>query len=118
MKKAKEVLAKLAAVEGVRAAVLVSGDGFPLEAAVRDAALAPDELAAVARDGVAAVRRMVAELGQGQFIQGVLESAQGSILFTNLPAQLTLVLVAARGANKAALWNAAAAHFADVMAAL
>jgi len=118
MKKTYEVLHKLAAVEGVRAAVLVSGDGIPLEAVVKDAALDAEMVAASLRDGAGAVRRVLAELDLGQLAQGVIESSQGTVLITNLPLNMTLVLVAARGANKAALWNAAVQHFREVMAAL
>jgi predicted regulator of Ras-like GTPase activity (Roadblock/LC7/MglB family) len=105
-------------VEGVRAAVLVTGDGMPLEYVVKDAALNPEEVAALLRDGVAALRRMLAELEQGQLVQGVLEYSKGTVLFTNLPLNMTLALVAARGANKAELWNATATHFPEVLAAL
>ena len=118
MKKAEEILGKLAALEGVRAVILVSGDGFPMESVIKDDALHADELAAVARDGAAATRQMVAELDGGQFVQGIVEYSKGTVLVTNLPLQISLVLVATRNANKAALWNAAASHFGEVMKAL
>ncbi len=98
--------------------MLVSGDGFPLEAVTNDASLVTEEVAALARDGAAAARRMVAELDEGQFIQGIIEYSKGTVLFTNLPLQMTLVLVGARGADKGALWNAAAANFREVVSAL
>lgn len=118
MKKATEVLNKLAAVEGVRAAVLVAGDGFPLEAVVKDEALSADEVAALVCDGVGAIRGMLSELEGGQFVQGVLEYSKGSLLLTNLPLKMTLVLIAARSANKARLWDAVAANFKEILAAL
>jgi len=118
MKKAFEVLNKLAAVEGVRAAVLVAGDGFPLEAVVKDETLRTEEVAALTCDGVGAIRSMLAELEGGQFVQGVLEYSKGAVLITNLPLKMTLVLIASRSANKARLWDAVAANFKEVMAAL
>ncbi len=118
MKKAEEVLNKIAALEGVRAVMLVSGDGFPMETVMRDANLNADELAAVARDGVTATRRMVAEIDGGQFIQAVVEYSKGTVLVTNLPLAMTLIVVATRNVNKATLWNGVAAYFAEVVRAL
>jgi predicted regulator of Ras-like GTPase activity (Roadblock/LC7/MglB family) len=115
VKKALEILNKFAAVDGVRAVVLVSGDGFPLESVISDDALDADEVAALARDGAAAARDMVENLDGGQFVQGVLEYSKGSVLLTNLPLRMTLVTVAAKGSNKAALWNAAASLFPEVL---
>jgi predicted regulator of Ras-like GTPase activity (Roadblock/LC7/MglB family) len=118
VKKTVEVLNKIAAVKGVRAALLVSGDGFPLESVIADDAFDADELAALARDAAAAARDMVENLEGGQFVQGVIEYSKGSILLTNLPLRMTLAVVAAKGSNKAALWNAAAALFPEVLRAL
>ena len=118
MKKALDVLNKIAALDGVRAVVIVSGDGFPLESVIRDLTLEADELAALARDGAAAAREMVENLEEGQFVQGVFEYSKGSILLTNLPLRMTLAVVAARGSNKAELWNAAASLFPEVLRAL
>lgn len=118
MKRAMEVLSKIAALDGVRAAVLVSGDGFPLESVIKDDALNPEEVAALARDGAAAARDMVEHMEQGQFVQGILEYSKGAVLLTNLPLRMTLAVVMARGGNKAALWNAAATAFPDVVRAL
>ena len=118
MKKALDVLNKIAALDGVRAVVIVSGDGFPLESVIRDLAFDADELAALARDGAAAAREMVENLEEGQFVQGVFEYSKGSILLTNLPLRMTLAVVAARGRNKAELWNAAASLFPEVLRAL
>jgi len=56
VKRAMEVLDKIAALDGVRAVVLVSGDGFPLESVIKDDALNAEEVAALARDGAAAAR--------------------------------------------------------------
>ena len=66
MKKATEVLKKIAALDGVRAVVLVSGDGFPLESVIKDEALNAEEVAALARDGAPAAPEMVGEIEQGQ----------------------------------------------------
>ncbi len=118
MKKAMEVLNKIAALDGVRAAVLVSGDGFPLESVIKDEALNVDEVAALARDGAAAARDMVESIEQGQFVQGIFEYSKGAILLTNLPLRMTLAVVISRGGNKAALWNAAATAFPEVIRAL
>ena len=118
MKKAEVVLNKLAALPGVRAVMLVSGDGLPLEAVMRDETLNADELAAIARDGVAATRQMVAEIDGGQFVQGVVEYSKGTVLVTNLPLAMTLIVLATRSVNKADLWNGVAAHFAEVLKAL
>jgi len=118
VKKAEDILNKFAALDGVRAALIVSGDGFPLEAVIADDALDADELAALARDGAAAARDMVENLEGGQFVQGVFEYSQGSILLTNLPLRMTLAVVAAKGSNKAALWNAAASLFPEVLRVL
>ncbi len=118
MKKADKVLAKLAALEGVRAVMLVSGDGLPLESVLHDTSLGAEELAAAARDGAAASRRIVSDLDCGQFVQGVVEYSKGTVLVTNLPFQLALVVVATRNVNKAALWNAVATHFNEVLNAL
>jgi len=115
VKKALDVLNKIAALDGVRAVVIVSGDGFPLESIIRDSAFDADELAALARDGAAAARDMVGNLDGGQFVQGVFEYSKGSIVMTNLPLRMTLVIVAAKGSNKAALWNAAASLFPEVL---
>lgn len=118
MKKATEVLNKIAALDGVRAVVLVSGDGFPLESVIKDEALNAEEVAALARDGAAAAREMVEEMEQGQFVQGVFEYSKGTILLTNLPLRMTMAVVMSRGGNKAALWNAAATAFPEVVRAL
>ena len=118
MKKATEVLKKIAALDGVRAVVLVSGDGFPLESVIKDEALNAEEVAALARDGAAAAREMVEEMEQGQFVQGVFEYSKGTILLPNLPLRMTLAVVMSRGGNKAALWNAAATAFPEVVRAL
>ena len=118
MKKATEVLKKIAALDGVRAVVLVSGDGFPLESVIKDEALDAEEVAALARDGAAAAREMVEEMEQGQFVQGVFEYSKGTILLTNLPLRMTMAVVMSRGGNKAALWNAAATAFPEVVRAL
>ena len=118
MKKATEVLNKIAALDGVRAVVLVSGDGFPLESVIKDEALNAEEVAALARDGAAAAREMVEEMEQGQFVQGVFEYSKGTILLTNLPLRMTMAVVMSRGGNKAALWNAAATAFPEVIRAL
>jgi predicted regulator of Ras-like GTPase activity (Roadblock/LC7/MglB family) len=118
VKKALDILNKLAALDGVRAVVLVSGDGLPLESVVNDAALDADELAALARDGAAAARAMVEDIEQGQFIQGVIEYSKGAVLLTNLPLRMTLAVVTSREGNKAALWNAAATLFPEVIRAL
>lgn len=118
MKKATEVLNKIAALDGVRAVVLVSGDGFPLESVIKDEALNAEEVAALARDGAAAAREMVEEMEQGQFVQGVFEYSKGTILLTNLPLRMTMAVVMSRRANKAALWNAAATAFPEVVRAL
>lgn len=118
MKKALDILNKFAAVDGVRAVLIVSGDGFPLESVISDDALDAEELAALARDGAAAAREMVENLDGGQFVQGVFEYSKGSVLLTNLPLQMTLAIVAAKGSNKAALWNAAASLFPEVLRVL
>ena len=118
MKKATEVLSKIAALDGVRAVVLVSGDGFPLESVIKDEALNAEEVAALARDGAAAAREMVEEMEQGQFVQGVFEYSKGTVLLTNLPLRMTMAVVMSRGGNKAALWNAAATAFPEVVRAL
>lgn len=118
MKKATEVLNKIAALDGVRAVVLISGDGFPLESVIKDEALKAEEVAALARDGAAAAREMVEEMEQGQFVQGVFEYSKGTILLTNLPLRMTMAVVMSRGGNKAALWNAAATAFPEVIRAL
>jgi predicted regulator of Ras-like GTPase activity (Roadblock/LC7/MglB family) len=118
VKKATEVLNKIAALDGVRAVVLVSGDGFPLESVIRDETLNAEEVAALARDGAAAAREMVNDMEQGQFVQGVFEYSKGAILLTNLPLRMTLAVVMSRGGNKAALWNAAATAFPEVVRAL
>ncbi|HUV86710.1 MAG TPA: roadblock/LC7 domain-containing protein [bacterium] len=118
MKKATEVLNRIATLDGVRAVVLVSGDGFPLESVIRDETLNAEEVAALARDGAAAAREMVNDMEQGQFVQGVFEYSKGAILLTNLPLRMTLAVVMSRGGNKAALWNAAATAFPEVIRAL
>jgi predicted regulator of Ras-like GTPase activity (Roadblock/LC7/MglB family) len=118
VKKAMEVLNKIAALDGVRAAVLVSGDGFPLESVIKDEALNVEEVAALARDGAAAAREMAENIEQGQFVQGVFEYSKGAILLTNLPLRMTLAVIMSRGGNKAALWNAAATAFPEVIRAL
>ena len=118
MKKATEVLKKIAALDGVRAVVLVSGDGFPLESVIKDEALDAEAVAALARDGAAAAREMVEEMEQVQFVQGVFEYSKGTILLTNLPLRMTMAVVMSRGGNKAALWNAAATAFPEVVRAL
>ena len=118
MKKALEILNKFAAVDGVRAVLIVSGDGFPLESVISDDSLDAEELAALARDGAAAAREMVENLDGGQFVQGVFEYSKGSVLLTNLPLRMTLAIVAAKGSNKAALWNAAASLFPEVLRVL
>lgn len=118
VKKALDVLNKIAALDGVRAVLLVSGDGLPLESVVNDAALDADELAALTRDGAAAARAMVEDIEQGQFIQGVIEYSKGAVLLTNLPLRMTLAVVMSREGNKAALWNAAATLFPEVIRAL
>ncbi len=118
MKRAMEVLNKIAALDGVRAAVIVSGDGFPLESVIKDETLSAEEVAALACDGAAAARDMVQNMEQGQFVQGVFEYSKGAILLTNLPLRMTLAVVISRGGNKAALWNAAATAFPEVIKAL
>jgi len=118
VKKATEVLNRIATLDGVRAVVLVSGDGFPLESVIRDETLNAEEVAALARDGAAAAREMVNDMEQGQFVQGVFEYSKGAILLTNLPLRMTLAVVMSRGGNKAALWNAAATAFPEVIRAL
>lgn len=91
---------------------------MPLESVINDASLSAEEMAAACRDGAAASRQMVAELDGGQFIQGVVEYSKGTVLVTNLPLQMALVVVATRQVNKATLWNAVAAHFQEVIKAL
>lgn len=118
MKQAQAVLSKIAGVEGVRAVLLVSGDGFPLETVIGAGSLPADEVAAIARDATAAARKLVEELDQGQLIQGLLEYSKGAVLFTNLPLGMTLIVVARKGVNKAALWNATASNFREILKAL
>jgi len=118
VKKALDVLNRIAAVDGVRAVILVSGDGFALESVVKDDVLNVEEIAALARDGAAAAREMVENIEQGQFVQGVLEYSKGAILLTNLPLRMTLAVIMSRRGNKAAIWNAAAALFPEVVRAL
>jgi predicted regulator of Ras-like GTPase activity (Roadblock/LC7/MglB family) len=118
MKKAEKVLARFTDIAGVRAAMLASADGLPMESVIRDEGLAADELAALARDVAAVARRTVKELDDGKFVQGLLEYSKGAVLYTNLPMELLLVVVAARNVNKAHLWNAAARNFADVVGVL
>jgi predicted regulator of Ras-like GTPase activity (Roadblock/LC7/MglB family) len=113
-----DVLQKLAALDGVRAVLIISADGFPLESVINDKTLDADELAALVRDGAAAARGMAEEVDSAQFVQGVFEHSKGSILLTNLPLSMTLAILAGKGGNKPALWNAAATHFPEVIRAL
>ncbi|UCH78901.1 MAG: roadblock/LC7 domain-containing protein [Candidatus Coatesbacteria bacterium] len=118
MKKATDVLDKIAGTAGVRAVMLISGDGLPLEAVVKDDTLRAEEVAALARDAAAAARDMVYELEEGQFVQGIFEYSKGVVLLTNLPLRMTLAVITSPEANKAQLWNTAAALFPEVVRAL
>jgi len=118
VKKALDVLHRIAGTSGVRAVMLVSGDGLPLEAVVKDDTFDAEEVAALARDAAAAVRDMASGLEEGQFVQGIFEYSKGVVLLTNLPLRMALAVIASREANKAHLWNTAAALFPEVVRAL
>ncbi|MCP4229344.1 MAG: roadblock/LC7 domain-containing protein [bacterium] len=118
MKQATGLLKTITGVQGVRAAVLASGDGFAMEAEIRDSSIDPELTAVLTRDAVAAARKMFSELDQSQFIQGIYEYTKGTILFANLPGGAYLVILASKDAEKAKVWNGVASNFKDLLKVL
>lgn len=115
MKQATDILKRIADNQGVRAAVLTSGDGFAMEKEIRDSSIDGDFLAVISRDVVAAARKMFFELDKGQFMQGVFEYSNGVVLFANLPRGAYLVVIASKNVNKAQIWNSVAGNFRGLL---
>jgi len=108
---AKTLLSELAGLSSVKAAILISDDGLPLENVVGDPTVDADEVAALARDGVFHLRKMLGDLGGSRLVQAIIEHTNGSVLFANLPYDVTLVVLAKKGSNKGEIWNAVVARF-------
>jgi predicted regulator of Ras-like GTPase activity (Roadblock/LC7/MglB family) len=108
---AKVLLKELADITSVKAAILISEDGLPLEKVAGEPTVNADEVAALARDGAFHIRKMLKDLGGARFVQAVIEHTNGSLLFANLPYGVTLVVLVGKGSNKGEIWNAVVARF-------
>lgn len=107
----KGLLSELAELPSVKAAILISDDGLPLENVVGDPTVSADEVAALARDGAFHLRKMLDDLGGSRLVQAIIEHTDGSVLFANLPYDITLVVLSKKGSNKGEIWNAVVARF-------
>lgn len=107
----KGLLSELAEQPSVKAAILISDDGLPLENVVGDPTVNADEVAALARDGAFYVRKMLDDLDGSRLVQAIIEHTDGSILFANLPYEVTLVVLIRKGSNKGEIWNAVVSRF-------
>ena len=115
MKQASDLLSIIADNHGVRAVVLTSGDGFAMEKDIRDDNLNADYVAVISRDVVEAARKMFFELDKSQFVQGVIEYANGVVLFANLPRGTYLIVIASKELNKAQIWDCVARNFQGLL---
>jgi predicted regulator of Ras-like GTPase activity (Roadblock/LC7/MglB family) len=107
----KNLLSELTANPSVQAAVLISDDGLALENAVNDPGIDAEEVAALARDGVFRIRKMLESIDGSRLVQAMIEHTKGSILFANLPYDVTLAVLVKKGSNKGAIWNAVVSRF-------
>jgi predicted regulator of Ras-like GTPase activity (Roadblock/LC7/MglB family) len=107
----KSLLYELTENPSVKAAVLISDDGLPLENAVTDPAVNAEEVAALARDGVFRIRKMLESINGSRLVQAMIEHTNGSILFANLPYDVTLAVLIRKGSNKSEIWNAVVSRF-------
>ena len=108
---AKGLLSELAELPSVKAAILISDDGLPLENVVGEPTVNADEVAALARDGAFHLRKMLNDLGGSRLVQAIIEHTDGSLLFANLPYDVTLVVLIKRGSDKGEIWNAVVSRF-------
>ena len=94
-----DLLKELIIVEGINTAVLVSRDGFVIEAVSRGGKVDTDAVGAVISTGVGSSEVVGQELGIGQLTQGLFEYKDGIIVISLLGTDSILAVVAAPGAN-------------------
>ncbi|MBP7865377.1 MAG: roadblock/LC7 domain-containing protein [Acidobacteria bacterium] len=94
-----ELLKELILVEGINTAVLVSRDGFVIEAVSRGGKVDTEAVGAVISTGVGSSEVVGNELGIGQLQQGMFEYKDGIIVISLLGADSILAVVATTGAN-------------------
>ncbi len=111
LEKAKDLLAELATNPSVKGALLISKDGLPLESVTGDESINAEEIAAVARDGASHLRKMLRDINGSRLVQAIVEHTNGAMLFTNLPYDVTLVVLIEKGSNKGEIWNSVVARF-------
>lgn len=112
------LLTELAQNPSVNAVLLFSENGLPLESVINDEKVDAEEVAAVARDGIFHLRKMLEQMDGYRLIQAIVEHTAGSLLFANLPYDVTLVIFLAKGSNKGDIWNSVVARFPRLIKAV
>jgi predicted regulator of Ras-like GTPase activity (Roadblock/LC7/MglB family) len=93
-----EVVQRLAARDGVRAVLLLSGDGLPIEHAARGA-FEPETVAALAATLAQYAGRLGAGAALGEMSTAVLEFEKGVLLVSRVGTGDWLAILAASGAD-------------------
>ena len=99
MSKLKNLLTDFVGVEGVKAAVVISRDGFVIEGETNGTGLDNDAVGAVVSVGIGSSSVMANELQVGEIAQTMFECAKGVVVVTCLGANALLALVSDASAN-------------------
>jgi uncharacterized protein len=95
----KQLLEEVSQVDGVRAAVVVSRDGFLIEGIAASGELDSETLGAAVSTGIVAAETTGRDLSVGAMIQSMTEYDQGIVLVSLLGPDAVLAVVARLGAN-------------------
>jgi uncharacterized protein len=90
----KEQLDELVGVEGIKAAVVVGGDGFVIDAATEGAAMDAETLGAVISASLSAADMVGEELGLGNLNRGMVEYRDYVLLVNQLGQNAVLAVMA------------------------
>src|SRR5579862_6176121 len=99
MSKLKNLLQEFVGVEGVKAAVVISSDGFVIEGETNGTGMDNDAVGAVVSVGIGSSAVMAIELQVVDIAQTIFDCAKGVVVVTFVAANACLALVSDGSAN-------------------